>query len=147
MASVKIMIASDLSENSLTIIEEGFRLARHLNGEVLLTHVVDNTSQYSEYYPGMPKVWNWEEIKEHAKNSLTKLAHQFNDIECKVMIGIGDPKKELVELTRSLNATYFVVGTHGKTGIPHWIMGSNAEYLIRHTTVPVVVIPLNKDIH
>jgi hypothetical protein len=44
---VKIMIASDVSENSLLMMEQGFKLARQLNGAVWIMHVVDNTLQYS----------------------------------------------------------------------------------------------------
>lgn len=141
------MIASDLSENSLLVIEHGFKLARQLNGAVCIIHVVDNTSQYSNYVPGLPKVWNWEEVEQYAIEFLTMGTQKYCDIDKEIVIRIGDPKKEIIELAAKLDISYLVIGTHGKTGLSHWVTGSNAEYLIRHTTVPVIVIPYKREAH
>ncbi|QLH34641.1 MAG: universal stress protein [Cyclobacteriaceae bacterium] len=50
----------------------------------------------------------------------------------------------MIEQATKLDISYLVIGTHGKTGLSHLVMGSNAEYLIRHTTVPVIVVPYKK---
>jgi nucleotide-binding universal stress UspA family protein len=63
------------------------------------------------------------------------------------MIRVGDPKKEIIEQAAKLDISYLVIGTHGKTGLSHWVMGSNAEYLIRHATVPVIVMPYRREAH
>ncbi len=144
---MKIMIASDLSENSLLMIEEGIKLARQLNGVVWIIHVVDNTSQYSTLAPGLPKVWNWEEIEQYAIEFLTRETQKYGDVDKEVIVRIGDPKKEIIEQATKLDISYLVIGTHGKTGLSHLVMGSNAEYLIRHTTVPVIVVPYKKEAH
>ncbi|QLH33759.1 MAG: universal stress protein [Cyclobacteriaceae bacterium] len=91
---MKIMIASDLSENSLLMIEEGIKLARQLNGVVWIIHVVDNTSQYSTLAPGLPKVWNWEEIEQYAIEFLTRETQKYGDVDKEVMVRIGDPKRK-----------------------------------------------------
>jgi len=144
---VKIMIASDLSENSLFMMEQGIKLARQLHGDVWIIHVVDNTSQYSNYVPALPKVWNWEEVEQYAVEFLTKGTQKYGDVDKEIVIRIGDPKKEIIELAAKLDISYLVIGTHGKTGLSHWVTGSNAEYLIRHATVPVIVIPYKREAH
>lgn len=141
------MIASDLSENSLLMIEQGIKLARQLNGAVWIIHVVDNTLQYSNYIPGLPKVWNWEEVEQYAHEFLTRGTQKYWDVDKEILIKIGDPKKEIIEQAAKLDISYLVVGTHGKTGLSHWVMGSNAEYLIRHATMPVIVIPYRREAH
>jgi nucleotide-binding universal stress UspA family protein len=144
---MKIMIASDLSENSLLMIEEGIKLARQLNGAVWIIHVVDNTSQYSNYAPGLPKVWNWEEIEQYAIEFLTRETQKYGNVDKEIVVRIGDPRKEIIEQAARLDISYLVIGTHGKTGLSHWVMGSNAEYLIRHATLPVIVIPYRRETH
>ncbi|MBS1554369.1 MAG: universal stress protein [Bacteroidetes bacterium] len=144
---VRIMIASDLSENSLLMMEQGIKLARQLNGAVWIIHVVDNTLQYSNYVPTLPKVWNWEEVEQYAIEFLTKGTQKYSDVDKEIVIRVGDPKKEIIEQAAKLDISYLVIGTHGKTGLSHWVMGSNAEYLIRHATVPVIVIPYRRETH
>ena len=141
------MIASDVSENSLLMMEQGFKLARQLNGVVWIMHVVDNTSQYSIDVPGLPKVWNWEEAEQYAIEFLTRGTQKYSDVDKEIVIRVGDPKKEIIEQAAKLDISYLVIGTHGKTGLSHWVMGSNAEYLIRHATVPVIVIPYRRETH
>ena len=141
------MIASDLSENSLLMMEQGIKLARQLNGAVWIIHVVDNTLQYSNYVPTLPKVWNWEEAEQYAIEFLTRGTQKYSDVDKEIVIRIGDPKKEIIEQAAKLDISYLVIGTHGKTGLSHWVMGSNAEYLIRHATVPVIVVPYKKEAH
>ncbi len=147
MYEVKIMIASDLSEDSLLIIEQGIKLVRQLHGVVCIIHVVDNTLQYSNYVPTLPKVWNWEEVEQYAIEFLTKGTQKYSDVDKEIVIRIGDPKREIIEQAAKLDISYLVIGTHGKTGLSHWVMGSNAEYLIRHATVPVIVIPYRRETH
>ena len=48
-----------------------------------------------------------------------------------------------IEKANSENVNYIVMGTHGRTGISHVFMGSTAEYIIRHATKPIFVIPMN----
>jgi nucleotide-binding universal stress UspA family protein len=141
------MIASDLSEGSLAIIDEGIKLTRQLNAVAWIINVMDNTLQYSNLMPGFTTLGNWEEIQQYAYDLLTEETQRFVDVEKEIVVKIGDPKKEIVELTRQLNVSYLVIGTHGRTGLSHLVMGSNAEYLIRHTTVPVVVIPYQREPH
>ena len=147
MYEVKIMIASDLSEDSLLIIEQWIKLVRQLHGVVCIIHVVDNTLQYSNYVPTLPKVWNWEEVEQYAIEFLTKGTQKYSDVDKEIVIRIGDPKKEIIEQAEKLDISYLVIGTHGKTGLSHWVMGSNAEYLIRHATVPVIVMPYRREAH
>jgi nucleotide-binding universal stress UspA family protein len=35
-----------------------------------------------------------------------------------------------------------VIGTHGRTGLAHLLMGSVAEKIVRHSNLPIIVIPI-----
>jgi nucleotide-binding universal stress UspA family protein len=52
----------------------------------------------------------------------------------------GDVTEEILAATRALNADVLVVGTHGRTGLAHLLLGSVAEKLVRHAPVPVVTV-------
>ena len=60
-----------------------------------------------------------------------------------VFVDKGNAKTDIIEKANTENVNYMVMGTHGRTGISHVFMGSTAEYIIRHATKPILVIPMN----
>lgn len=54
--------------------------------------------------------------------------------------GIGEPAAEIAELAREGQYDLIVVGTHGRTGIRHALLGSVAERIVRRSGSPVLTI-------
>ena len=52
----------------------------------------------------------------------------------------GDPRSEIVEEANSSSADLIVVGSHGRTGIERWVMGSVAESVVAHAPCSVEVV-------
>jgi nucleotide-binding universal stress UspA family protein len=52
----------------------------------------------------------------------------------------GAPAAEILAAARELGADLLVVGTHGRTGISHFWLGSVAEELVRRASVPVLTV-------
>jgi nucleotide-binding universal stress UspA family protein len=50
----------------------------------------------------------------------------------------GDPAREIVRFAREEGINLIVIATHGRTGLAHVLMGSVAEKVVRHATVPVL---------
>ena len=59
----------------------------------------------------------------------------------------GTPQKEIISKAIKWNADIIIVGTHGRTGLEHLLLGSVAEYIVRHSPIPVMVVPLDKKTH
>jgi nucleotide-binding universal stress UspA family protein len=51
----------------------------------------------------------------------------------------GDPRREIVEAAKDWDAGLIVVGSHGRTGFQRLILGSVAEYVVRHAPCSVEV--------
>ena len=51
-----------------------------------------------------------------------------------------DMAKSLVEYATEQKADLLVLGTHGRTGLMHLLMGSFAETVMRETTLPLLII-------
>jgi nucleotide-binding universal stress UspA family protein len=51
----------------------------------------------------------------------------------------GDPRREIVEEAKAWKPDLIVVGSHGRTGISRWLLGSVAEYVVRHAPCSVEV--------
>jgi len=52
----------------------------------------------------------------------------------------GSPRPVIVESAVELQCQMIVMGTHGRSGLTHLLMGSVAEYVVRHSRVPVLTV-------
>ncbi len=52
----------------------------------------------------------------------------------------GDPRVAIIEEARDWGADLIVVGSHGRTGIERWLVGSVAEYVVRHAPCSVEIV-------
>ncbi len=52
----------------------------------------------------------------------------------------GRPEEVIVEMARKKRADLIVMGTHGRTGLPHVLLGSVAERVIRNAPCPVITV-------
>jgi nucleotide-binding universal stress UspA family protein len=53
----------------------------------------------------------------------------------------GKTFEVILKVAEEWNADLIVLGTHGRTGLSHLLTGSVAEKVIRHSTLPLYIIP------
>ncbi|PSL47235.1 nucleotide-binding universal stress UspA family protein [Chitinophaga niastensis] len=143
----EIMIAVDLSGFSESLIRTGVELANKMNASVTLFSVIElgiglglpeGGPVYVDDIPA--RISEVEEILKTYKNS-------YPDTNINILVTSGNPKNATLEQAHAGNTAILVVGTHGRTGIDHMLVGSNAEYIIRHSRIPVLVVPYNQAAH
>jgi nucleotide-binding universal stress UspA family protein len=59
-----------------------------------------------------------------------------------VVVEHGSPAVEIVSFSRNGGFEMIVMGTHGRTGLRHLLMGSVAEGVVRRASCPVMTIHL-----
>ncbi|MBO9728062.1 MAG: universal stress protein [Chitinophaga sp.] len=142
-----IMIAVDLSSFSEHLISTGISLADKMNASVTLFSVVEigiglGLPEGGPVFTDIPA-----QIKE-VEERLEAYRQNYPDNDrIKILVSAGNPKHETLEQAHAGNTSMLVVGTHGRTGLDHMLLGSNAEYIIRHSRIPVLVVPYNQDKH
>jgi universal stress protein A len=62
-------------------------------------------------------------------------------IACESTTLVGRADQEIVERARATGANLIIMGTHGRSGIAHALLGSNAERVVQHTPCPVLIVP------
>jgi nucleotide-binding universal stress UspA family protein len=141
----KILIAVDLSESSDLVIKKGMELAIKMEASVILSSVVPMYVDYLQSQMSMVPT-PWDEIytaqKEAAIKELALVQNKYPQLSIEIFVEVGNAKDVVIEKAIMDKVDYIVVGTHGRTGFSHVVMGSTAEYIVRHATMPVMVVPM-----
>ena len=143
----KILITLDLSKSSKDVLAVGLDLAKKLNCGVVLLTIINELVEYVPVDIGVSFTDQWEARLYIAKRELEKIKSEHLELDIEISSYVGDPRKAVIDQSIEMNASYIVIGTHGRTGFSHLVMGSTAEYVIRHSTIPVVVVPYVRSQH
>ncbi len=139
----RILIPIDGSSCSDAAFAHALKLAKEQGAEVRLVHVIDTQALYlSEegvYVERIAETW-----RQAGRSLLGRAAEEARQAEVKAagtMLeeGIRIPDAIVAE-SRRWSADLIVMGTHGRHGIDHLLLGSVAEGVVRTASVPVLLI-------
>jgi nucleotide-binding universal stress UspA family protein len=140
----KILIAVDNSEQALWAAHKGFELAGQLNAECGLVFVIDKARALGNIDAGITPEHAWRTLNGEADRVFESLTKRCST-RLTVFRPEGSPVKEVIAVSRSWGADLIVMGTHGRTGLRHLLLGSVAEHVIRHSAIPVLVVRQPQD--
>lgn len=136
----KIVIAIDDSPIAEKVALTGFQIAQQLNAEIALVSVVDTVFLMTE--GGITPKEMADSIKsDYKRNQQLLIDKFFKGVKCSTFVEEGKPYEMLLKVADEWAADLIVIGTHGRTGLSHLIMGSVAEHVVRHSKLPIIVIP------
>lgn len=152
----RILIALDYDPSAQIVAETGFTLAKSMNAEVTLLHVLREVTYYSslEYSPiigfnptANPSMWeniNIEDLKKAANNFLEHSKSHLGDDSLATMLKEGDVSDALFEAVRELKADIIVMGMYNRKGLDKLLMGSVAEKVLHHSHIPILIVPVKE---
>ncbi len=133
----RILTPTDFSPPSESALAWGLRLAMALGANLVLLHVIDVFS----YAAGVEIIGSASllpPLREEAKRRMQRWQARAPSAE--VVILEGSPRPLIVESALELQCQMIVMGTHGRSGLAHLLLGSVAEYVVRHSKVPVPTV-------
>jgi nucleotide-binding universal stress UspA family protein len=144
----RILVPVDYSEYSRTSVRAAAELAKQLGASVDLVHVWDRPTYVSEgvmvRQPGEEHRSLSDLIRENAEREMSEFLATLElpeGVTVTHRMCSGEPAQKLVEEAKTGGYDLIVVGTHGRAGVLHLLLGSTAERLIRLSPVPVLVVP------
>lgn len=152
----KILIAIDYNPTAEKIAEMGYELAKSMNAEVILLHVVADYTYYSslDYSPimgfdtfsnlGVLQTNTVLQLQDAAQEYLQKCKNHLSDSSIKTLVKDGDSGDAIIEAANNLNVDIIVMGSHSRKGLDKILMGSVAEKVLRHSKVPLFIIPISE---
>lgn len=139
MAYKKILIAVDSSEYSMKAAKKGLELAHQLNATAALLFVVDISKTLGNIDAGITHEQALIVLKK--EQTLDELSEMYDGKEVMKFMPEGKPEEDILKTAENWKADLLVLGTHGRTGLKHLLVGSIAEHVIRHSVIPVMVVP------
>ena len=137
----KILVPTDLSEFSLAALEFARTLAAQYRAQIHVIHVIANEPPIA-----CSININLENHTRTTGNSSNPEIEQFFSEQIKqdknivCIIRCGEASKEILKFAEEEQIDLIVLSTHGRTGLSHVLMGSVAEKVVRHSTVPVLTV-------
>jgi len=144
----KVLAATDFSDDSSLALGYAEDVARKYGAEITVLHVDQPLAPViasPDLGPAMD-VGAMSRIAEEqrvlAQRELDKIVQKFRDdgLKAKSLLKVGSPFLEILHAAQTENADLVVVGTHGRTGLAHVLMGSVAERVVQKCHVPVLTI-------
>lgn len=135
----KIVIAVDNDPTSEKIALKAFQLGLQLKAEIALISVVDTTILITESAV-TPKEFADIIINDYKRHQQMLIDTVFQKHKVWTFVEEGIPYEVILNVAKEWDADILVLGTHGRTGISHLIMGSVAEKVIRYSKIPVFII-------
>lgn len=141
----RILVPTDLSENSRPAITLATELAQNFRAELFLLYVVEPSGGL-ETLPDLPDNVNPGSVPQtafaRAELGLQSIldASVQDDLVIHRHVDIGKPAKIIRHYAESHEIDLIVIGTHGVTGWKHALLGSVAENVVHHAKCPVLTV-------
>lgn len=142
----KILIPTDGSIHSQKAEHYGLEMAKTSHASVTVIHVVE-VPFFPTPVTGEPSFILEEEIeilKKAGEDMANRVVEQAGKMGVKAtpLVVIGHPADQIIEYAKTYDLV--VMGTMGKSGLFHLLLGSVTEKVVRHASVPVLVIPADE---
>ncbi len=143
----KILIAVDNSTCSEKAAKSGYEIAVKFNAEVALVNIIEPAPAAVNPDFNLAPVF-LEAFENNEENSHLLLkeieAKHGNGIPTTYLSIIDTASHGILQQAEEWNADLIVLGTHGRGGLYHFLIGSVAEHVARKSACPVLIVP-NKD--
>jgi nucleotide-binding universal stress UspA family protein len=148
MAVQRILVPVDYSDRCRHALSYALFLADKLGAAVDVVHVWDRPAYVPETMvigkPGTKPKSLADLIRENAEADMSEFLANLpvpSGVTITHHLESGEPASTLLETAKKAGTDLIVMGTHGRTGVRHFLLGSVAEKLVRLSTVPVVTVP------
>jgi nucleotide-binding universal stress UspA family protein len=141
-----VLVPTDFSEGSAEALDYARQLCRTFGARLHLLHVLETTGlvnvvSANGYAAIIPDLFDdiIAEKREQLGALLTSTERRLKRIKMTVLAG-GNPAREIERYAADERIDLIVIGTHGRTGLPHFLLGSVAEGVVREAGCPVITV-------
>jgi universal stress protein A len=139
----RILLPTDFSALSVTATKYACELTAKFDAELHLLHMLEIHADLTPTFEmGLALPSFTKETKAAAERALAAVLDPQWSAGRSVKLSVleGSPKLEIIRYAREQHIDLIVLSTHGRTGLPHIVMGSVAENVVRTAPCPVLTV-------
>lgn len=150
----KVLIAIDYHPVAEKVAAAGYKLAKKMNAEVCLLHVLAEVGYYGMQYPPFMGYSGYdemavdlnvaEEMRKVAEDFLKTAANHLEDEKVSTHMTEGETSEIILNYAREWHADLIVMGTHSHSFLEKFLMGTVASKVLEKTEIPVLMVPVKK---
>ena len=144
-----LLVAVDFTPFSEEALIFASHLAEKLSARLLVLHVIHDPAEAPGFYAHKGKKKKFLQSMEDAAEEMMqgfmkkmRKAHpgQKPIKEAKPLLVVGTPVARILEIAKKKKADMIILGSHGRTGLSHMLVGSKAERVVQLSPIPVTVV-------
>lgn len=143
-----ILVAIDFSDYSTKALLHAAELAEALKRPLQVLHVIHDPGDAPGYYSPKKAKKQLQHMEERAAEMFSTFIHDTAHKHPKnrplkkpnLILVSGLPVTRILEIEKRINPYMIVMGSQGRTGLAHLMLGSKAEQLVRLTECPITIV-------
>ncbi|MBV0902516.1 universal stress protein [Haloarcula salina] len=140
-----ILLPTDGSHGMDAAATHAGELAAQFGATVHVLSVVDTRNRFESPSSGLSADAWLDAERERAAEAIDDTVAQLpDDVTVETATREGVPTTEIVGFAEDEGVDFVVMGTHGRTGLDHYLIGSVAETVVRESPVPVLTVRLSE---
>ena len=138
----RILAPIDFSDNTSAILDWAAHLAEEHDGAVTLLHAYHLPVEFQQLEGAYLPPDFWSSVRGEAEASLERHAADLRarGIDVEIAVCEGYAATAIIEEAAERNADIIVIGTHGRSGLTHLLLGSIAERVVQKAPCPVLTV-------
>ena len=144
-----LLVAVDFTPFSEEALFFAGKLAEQLKAQLLVLHVIHDPAEAPGFYAQKGKKKKFLKYMEEAAEEmmaefLEKMRQAYPDQvpikKAKPLLVVGTPVTRIVEVAEKNQVGMIIIGSHGRTGLAHLLVGSKAQRVVQLSPIPVTVV-------
>jgi nucleotide-binding universal stress UspA family protein len=148
VSSKPILVAVDFSSYSDVALICAAELAETLGSRLVILHVVHDPGEAPGYYSFKGRNKQLHRMEDVAAGMLDQYLHKLLKNNpglpalkhARTMLVVGLPVNRILETAEKIGARMILMGSQGRTGLAHALLGSKAEQVVRLAPIPVMIV-------
>ncbi len=137
-----ILVPVDFSEHADSVIEWAAHLAEEHGSRLLLLHAYHLPVEFQQVEGAYLPADFWNSVKDESKKQLAVYGEQLRarGLDVEELTREGYPATVIEEAAEQLEADLIVIGSRGRSGLKHLLLGSIAERVVQKAPCPVLTV-------
>ncbi len=150
----KVLIALDYNPTAEKIAEVGFSLAKAMNAEIILLHVLSTPANYTTIYDPIMGFGGFtnldlyqpdiELLTNSALDFLENVKKHLGDLSIQTLVKEGNYANTILKAANLSKADIIVIGSHSKKWLETILLGSTTKEVLNQTNIPLLIVPTKK---